>query len=75
MQQTYVLLRNTPDNILYWYKYTYWQEMKNYAKFIKKNYFINMFQFLLTLFIDIITPVNLFTQIACCVMCVQYEIH
>ena len=31
--------------------------MKNYAKFFKKNYFFKMFKFLLTFFIDIITPV------------------
>ena len=30
----------TPAHILYWYKYTKWQEMKNYVNFFfKKNYF------------------------------------
>ena len=49
--------------------------MKKYAKFILKNYFLKMFKFLLTFFIDIITPVLLSTQIACGVMCVQHVIH
>ena len=49
--------------------------MKSYAKFIKKNYFFKMFKFLLTFFIDIITPVISSTQIACDVMCVQHVIH
>ena len=47
--------------------------MKNYAKF-KKNYFFKMFKFLLTFFIDLITPVISSTQIACDVMCVQHVI-
>ena len=34
-----------------------------------------MFKFLLTFFIDTITPVISFTQIACDVMCVQHVIH
>ena len=34
-----------------------------------------MFKFLLTFFIDIITPVISFTQIVCDVMCVQHVIH
>ena len=34
-----------------------------------------MFKFLLTIFIDIITPVILFTHIACEVMCVQHVIQ
>ena len=34
-----------------------------------------MCKFLLTFFIDIITPVISFTQIACDVMCVQNVIH
>ena len=37
MQRTYVLLKEYSGNILYWYKYIYWQEMKNYVKFIKKT--------------------------------------
>ena len=42
---------------------------------LKKNYFFKMFKFLLTIFIDIITPVILFTHIACEVMCVQHVIQ
>ena len=38
--------------------------MKNYAKFILKKHFFETFKF----FIDIITPVISFTQIACDVM-------
>ena len=34
-----------------------------------------MLKFLLTFFIDIITPVIPSTQIVCDVMCVQYLIH
>ena len=49
--------------------------MKNYATFILKNYFSKMISFLLTFFIDIITPVISSTQIACDVMCVQHVIH
>ena len=48
--------------------------MKNYAKFILKNYFFKMFKFLLTFF-NIITPVISSTHIACDVMCVQHVIH
>ena len=65
---------NTAANIPYWYKYTYWQEMKNYAKLIKKTFF-KMLKFLLTFFIDTITPVIPSTQIACDVTCVQHVIH
>ena len=49
--------------------------MKNYVKFILKNYFFKMFNFLLIFFIDIITPVISSTQIACDVMCVQHVIQ
>ena len=56
--------------------------MKNYAKFTKKEIlknllkiFFKMFKFLLTFFIDIITPFISSTQIACDVMCVQHVIH
>ena len=56
--------------------------MKNYAKFTKKKIlknllkiFFKMFKFLLTFFIDIITPFISSTQIACDVMCVQHVIH
>ena len=49
--------------------------MKSYAKFISKDFFLEMFKFLLTFFIDIITPVISSTQTACDVMCVQYVIH
>ena len=48
-----------------------WKIMQN----LLKNYFFKMFKFLLTFFIDIITPVVLSTQIACDVMCVQHVIH
>ena len=37
--------------------------------------FFKMFKFLLTFFIDIITPFISSTQIACDVMCVQHFIH
>ena len=40
-----------------------------------KNYFLKMLKFLLTFFIDIITPVISSTQIACDVMCVQHVIQ
>ena len=33
---------NTPANILYLYKYIYWEEMKNYVNFIKKLFFQNV---------------------------------
>ena len=36
-----------------------------------KNYIFKMFKFLLTFFIDIITPVISSTQIACDVLCVH----
>ena len=49
--------------------------MKKYTKFIKNNYFLKMFKFLLIFFIDIITPVISSTQTACDVMCVQHVIH
>ena len=49
--------------------------MKSYAKFISKDFFLEMFKFLLTFFIDIITPFISSTQTACDVMCVQYVIH
>ena len=48
--------------------------MKNYAKFIKKNFFFKMFKFLVTFSIDITTPDISSTQIACDVMCVQHVI-
>ena len=40
-----------------------------------KTYFLKMLKFLLTFFIDIITPVISSTQIACDVMCVQHVIQ
>ena len=46
--------------------------MKNYVKFILKNYFFKMFNFLLIFFI---TPVISSTQIAYDVMCVQHVIQ
>ena len=49
--------------------------MKSYAKFIEKTHFFKMFKFLLTLFIDIITPVTSSTQIAYDIRCVQHVIH
>ena len=45
------------------------------CKIYKKKNFLLIFKFLLTFFIDIITPVISSTQIACDVMYVQYEIH
>ena len=49
--------------------------MKNYAKFIKKNYFFKMLKFSLTFFIEIIIPVISFTQIACDVKCVKHVVQ
>ena len=49
--------------------------MKNYAEFIEKNYFFKMFKFLLTFFIDIITPSISSTQNACDVKCAQQVIR
>ena len=46
--------------------------MKSYAKFVSKDFFLEMFKFLLTFFIDIITPVISSTQTACDVICVQH---
>ena len=40
-----------------------------------KIFFFKLFKFLLSFFIDIITPVILSTQIACDVMCAQNVIH
>ena len=48
--------------------------MKNYATFILKNYFSKMISFLLTFFIDIITPVISSAQTVCDVMHVQHVI-
>ena len=42
---------------------------------LKKNYFFKMFKFLLTIFIDIITPFISFAHIACDVICVQHIIQ
>ena len=49
--------------------------MKNYGKAVKKNYLFKMVKFLLTFFIDIITPVISSAQVTCDVMCVQHVIH
>ena len=49
--------------------------MKNYVKFLLKNYFFKVFKFLLIFFIDIIPPVILSTQVACDVMCVKHVIQ
>ena len=48
--------------------------MKNYTKFIKKL-FSKCFKFLLTYFIDIITPVISSNQIECDVVCVEHVIY
>ena len=43
--------------------------MKNYGKTVKKNYLFKMAKFLLTFFIDIITPVISSAQVTCDAMC------
>ena len=48
-----------------------WKVIEN----LLKKRLCKMFKFLLTFFIDIITPVTSSTQIACDVMCVQHVIH
>ena len=48
--------------------------MKNYVKFILKNYFWNVLVFI-DLFIEIITSAILSTQITCDVTCVLYVIQ
>ena len=50
-------------------------KLKIMQNLLQETIFLKMFQFLLTFFIDIITPVISSTQIACDVMCAQYVIH
>ena len=45
--------------------------MKNYVKFILKNYILKMFKLLLIFFIDIITTAFSSTEIVYDVKCVQ----
>ena len=65
---------NAPANILYWYKYAEWREMKNYVKF-KKTIFSKWFSFLLISFTGIIRSAISSTQTACDTKCVQYVIQ
>ena len=53
---------------------TQWQEIKNYVKFILKNYFSKMFQLLLIFLKYIIASIISSTHITCDFMCVQYVI-
>ena len=51
------------------------RKLKSYVKFIVKNYFFKMFEFLLIFSIDIVTPIISFMQIACDVMCIEHLIQ
>ena len=49
--------------------------MKNYVKFILKNYFLKMFLLLFILFIDTMTSAISSTKTACDAICVQYVLQ